>query len=75
MTEQKTPRRAPDRVQLAGVQKPGEATSIDAAWLRFRDELDARILARFGLAFEGRDADHADPDILADLALQRALMP
>jgi hypothetical protein len=48
--------------------------SFDAGWLRLRDELTARIVARFGLAFEPED-DSADPEILADIALQRALMP
>jgi hypothetical protein len=75
MTEQTTRGRVQNRAQLAGDQKPDEAARVDAAWFRFRDELDARILARFGLAFEGQDGDQADPDILADLALQRALMP
>jgi hypothetical protein len=75
MTEQTRQRPTRDRAQLTGDQKPGQATSIDPSWLRFRDELDARILARFGLAFDPKDGDQADPDILADLALQRALMP
>jgi hypothetical protein len=53
---------------------PDDAT-FDAGWLRLRDELTARIVARFGLAFEPEDGDYADPEILADLALQRAFMP
>jgi hypothetical protein len=53
---------------------PNDAT-FDAGWLRLRDELMARIAARFGQAFETEDDDFADPDILADLALQRAFTP
>ena len=49
--------------------------AFDAGWLRLRDELVARIAARFGQAFEPEDEDIADPEILADLALQRALTP
>jgi hypothetical protein len=53
---------------------PNDAT-FDAGWLRLRDELMARIAARFGQAFETEDDDFADPEILADLALQRAFTP
>jgi hypothetical protein len=53
---------------------PNDAT-FDAGWIRLRDELIARIAARFGQAFETDDGDVADPEILADLALQRALTP
>ena len=49
-------------------------SSLDACWLRFREELDARIVARFALAPEAPASEPADPEILADLALQRALM-
>ena len=52
---------------------PVDAT-FDAGWLRLRDELTARIVARFGVAFEGEDDDFPDPEILADLALQRAFI-
>ena len=75
MTEQMTRGRGCERGQLTSAERRPEATSIDTAWRRFRDELDARILARFGLAFDPEDGDRADPDILADLALERALMP
>jgi len=49
--------------------------NLDTAWRRFRDELDARIVERFGVAYQGADDQQPDPDLLADLALQRALMP
>ena len=75
MTEQTARGRAHDRTQHAGGAQPREAGSIDVAWLRFRDELDARLLARFGVAFDAQAGDHPDPDVLADLALERALMP
>ena len=52
---------------------PVDAT-FDAGWLRLRDELVARLVARFGVAFEAEDDDFADPEILADLALQRAFL-
>jgi hypothetical protein len=47
---------------------------FDQGWRRFRDELDARLMARFGPSFEKQDRAEPDPEILADLALQRALM-
>ena len=52
-----------------------EAAGLDAAWRRFRDELDARLVDRFGGAFGNDDGSEPDPGVLADLALQRALMP
>jgi len=51
-----------------------ETTNLDAAWRKFRNELDARIVERFGVAYQGAH-DQPDPDLLADLAFQRALMP
>ena len=51
---------------------PNDA-NFDAAWLRLRQELEIRLAARFGAATGDQD-DEADPDILADLALERALM-
>lgn len=53
--------------------KRAEQAVLDAAWLRFRAELDDRIVARFGPALDASDGSDADPEILADLALQRAL--
>ena len=55
--------------------KPAADTTLHAAWRRFRDELDARLCARFGEAFEPKNGTEPDPEILADLALERALMP
>jgi len=50
------------------------STSLGSAWQRFCDELDARLLARFGVAFRETDGSEPDPDVLADLAFERALM-
>jgi hypothetical protein len=47
---------------------------FDAGWLKLRDELAARIDERFGPAFKPENGDAADPDLLADLALERAFM-
>ena len=52
-----------------------ETANFASAWRRFRSELDARLVERFGLAFQESDGDEPDPAVLADLALQRALMP
>jgi hypothetical protein len=52
-----------------------ETANLDAAWRRFRNELDARIVERFGVACQGAHDQQPDPDLLADLAFQRALMP
>jgi hypothetical protein len=56
-------------------EKTAPVSSLEACWLRFREELDARIAARFELAAEPPDDEDPDPAALADLALQRALMP
>ena len=74
MTSETARSRAQQPAKVAAGRKL-ESTGIDAAWLRFRDELDARLVARYGLALAAHDGEHADPEILADLALQRALMP
>jgi hypothetical protein len=55
------------------VNRPDDA-SFNAAWLRLRQELEARLAARFGAASGDQDDAEADPDILADMALERALM-
>jgi hypothetical protein len=55
-------------------EKP-PVSSLQACWLRFRQEFDARIAARFELAAEPPDGEDPDPEVLADLALQHALMP
>ena len=63
------------RPDLAFGQDAIERANLDAGWRRFRDELDARIVDRFGVAFRNADGSQPDPNVLADLALQRALMP
>ena len=67
MADQSTRRRSP-RGKL-----PVDA-NFDAAWLRLRHEMEARIAARYGVASDDRGADGPDPDVLADMALERALM-
>jgi len=71
MTKQSTSPRLDGR---RGVD-PNETANLDSAWRRFRNELDARLVERFGVAFEDADGRDSDPAVLADLALQRALMP
>jgi hypothetical protein len=75
MTQQSNDRRLGLRADVAsGGNAPG-GSIFDSALRKFRNELDARILDRFGVAYQD-SADHEpDPDVLADLALQRALMP
>ncbi|HEX4235785.1 MAG TPA: hypothetical protein VH041_15940 [Caldimonas sp.] len=56
-------------------EKTSPVSSLEACWTRFRQELDARIAARFELPAAAPDDEEPDPAALADLALQRALMP
>ena len=51
-----------------------DTANLHSAWRRFRNELDARLVERFGVAFQDTDGEQADPAVLADLALERALM-
>jgi len=75
MTDHPTRSRTADATLRAAVERSQcGGTTVDRAWRRFRDELDTRLVARFGPSFAERDGGvDADPDILADLALQRAL--
>ena len=74
MTQTKYPR-FKERADVASRRDAFEIATLDSAWRRFRNELDARILERFGLAFDSFDDNEPDPAVLADLALERALMP
>lgn len=67
MVEQSTPRRVP-------VEELANEANFNAAWSRLRQEMDARIAARFGVALDDRRSTQADPELLADMALERALM-
>jgi len=60
-------------VPVASNRASSADPALEAGFRRFRDELDARLVARFGASFADRDGSDADPEILADLALQRAL--
>ena len=75
MTDHPTRSRTADATLRAGSERARSAgTAVDRAWRRFRDELDTRLVTRFGPSFAERDGVvDADPEILADLALQRAL--
>jgi hypothetical protein len=75
MTQQTTNCARAQRADVASSRDAIERANIDAGWRRFRDELDARLVDRFGVAFRNGDGSAPDPDVLADLALQRALMP
>ena len=67
MAEQSTRDRAP-------LEKLPDEASFYLAWLKLRRELEARIEARFGVALGDPSSAEADPEILADMALERALM-
>ena len=56
-------------------EKLAEEARFDAAWLKLRRELQARIDARFGVASDDQGSASPDPDLLADMALERAWMP
>ena len=71
MTRQPTSCRPERRADLHS----REAATLDSGWRRFRNELDARLVDRFGVAFQDPGDHEPDPAVLADLALQRALMP
>jgi hypothetical protein len=75
MTQQTRDHRREQVADVASGRDAIETANLHAGWRRFRNELDARIVDRFGVAFQDADGSELDPAVLADLALQRALMP
>lgn len=75
MTQQTRDYRREQLADVASGRDAIETANLHAGWRRFRNELDARIVDRFGVAFQNADGSEPDPAVLADLALQRALMP
>ena len=75
MTQQMRDRRWAPRADVASEGDEIERRNLDQAWQKFRNELDARLVERFGPAYRHADDPQPDPAVLADLALQRALMP
>jgi hypothetical protein len=75
MTQQPTHCLREQRSDVASARDAAETANFDDAWRSFCDELDSRIVARFAAAFDGADGEVPNPAVLADLALQRALMP
>jgi hypothetical protein len=75
MTQQTRDYRREQLADVASGRDAIETANLHAGWRRFRNELDARIVDRFGVAFQDADGSELDPAVLADLALQRALMP
>ena len=62
------------RADVASGREALETALVDSGWRKFRIELDARIVERFGVAMQEAEGNDPDPAVLADLALLRALM-
>jgi hypothetical protein len=68
MTQQTRDYRREQLADVASGRDAIETANLHAGWRRFRNELDARIVDRFGVAFQDADGSELDPAVLADLA-------